>query len=436
MTNRIGIRREDKNEWERRVPLVPADVMELIAEGINIQVERSFNRSFNDAVYAESKAILADNSLDSDLVLGVKEMPVDYFEPNKAYMFFSHTIKGQPYNMKMLAGLVDKKCTLLDYELVTDETGRRLIFFGRYAGLAGMIDTLWTMGRRLSALGFETPFLEIEPTLEYTDLDEVKKAVVKAGNHIETYGLQEELAPFAVGFTGYGNVSKGAQEIFDLLPHVEVAPEDLSQFIEENSGLQRKLIKVVYHENHLVEPTNPSNPFDLNEYYDNPERYRSIFEPHLELLTVLVNGIYWEERYPKLADAKQLEKLFLGGKCPRLVVVGDITCDVDGSIACTVRETNPGDPVFVYDPVTRKAPSGFYGPGLAVMAVGNLPTELPREASTEFSRALKPFVPALGEVDFSGSFNDARLPDPIRRAVILWKGEFTPDYQYMQDFLC
>jgi alpha-aminoadipic semialdehyde synthase len=196
-----------------------------------------------------------------------------------------------------------------------------------------------------------------------------------------------------------------------------------------------RLVKVVYREEDLVEPKDPSRPFELQDYYDNGEAYRSRFGPHLEWLTVLVNGIFWAPQYPKLADADQLRDLVSGAERPRLLVVGDITCDVDGSLACTVRDTEPGDPVYVYDPSTRAATSGFEGPGLAVMAVGNLPCELPREASETFSEALVPFVPALARADLSASLDAAGLPDPIRRSVILWRGDFAPEFRYMGDFL-
>ncbi len=150
---------------------------------------------------------------------------------------------------------------------------------------------------------------------------------------------------------------------------------------------------------------------------------------------MLVNGIFWAPRYPKLADATQLRALFAGSSPPKLVVVGDITCDVDGSLACTVRDTEPGDPVYVYDPVTRKARSGFEGPGLAVMAVGNLPCELPREATETFSEALLPFIPELSRADLQAPFDKVALPDPIRRSVILWRGRFTPAFARMETFL-
>lgn len=433
--NRIGIRLEDKNEWERRVPLTPPAVAGLTAQGIDIAVQRFPRRAYPDGAFAEAGATLVDDVSACDLVLGIKEMPVSQFRPNGAYFFFSHTIKGQPYNMEMLADLVNKRCTLFDYEVVRDEKNRRLIFFGRFAGIAGMIDTLWTLGRRLDTLGQANPFASIHPAHHYPHLEAAQAAISAVGARIAREGLPESLCPFVVGITGYGNVSKGTQEILDLLPHREVAPGDLAAFLAANPKLDREVVKVVYHEEHIVTPVDPSRPFQLQDYYDHPERYRSTFGAQLPLLSVLVNGIFWTEKYPRLASKEQLADLFEGPRPPRLLVVGDISCDVNGSLACTVRDTEPGDPVYVYDPVTGQAPSGSTGPGLAVMAVSNLPCELPVEASATFSDALTPFMPALARVDFNAAFEAAQLPDPLRRAAILWRGEFTPEFRYMRDFL-
>jgi alpha-aminoadipic semialdehyde synthase len=435
VTNTIGIRLEDKNVWERRAPLTPDAVRQVSSDGVEVHVERFARRAFPDAAYAEAGASLSDDVRDCEVVLGIKEMPKDYFRTGGAYFFFSHTIKGQPYNMDMLRCLVERQCTLLDYERVTDDEGRRLIFFGRYAGLAGMIDTFWTLGRRLEALGHDTAFRELKPSHEYADLEAAKVAVSRVGERIAAEGLPEILRPMAVGFTGYGHVSRGAQEILDLLPHVEVAPDQLGDFVDGGEAPDDRIAKVVYREEDLVEPVDPSRPFELQHYYDYGEAYRSRFGPHLRWLTVLVNGIFWAPQYPKLADADQLRTLFSGPQPPRLLVVGDITCDVDGSLACTVRDTEPGDPVYVYDPATGEAPSGFEGPGVTVMAVGNLPCELPREASETFSEALLPFVPALARADLTGDLEMAGLPDPIKRSVILWRGDFAPEFSYMSEFL-
>ena len=437
MTARICIRLEDKNEWETRVPLVPDDVQRLVADGVDIRVQRFPDRAFPDASYEAAGATLVDEIGDCDLVLGVKEIPLSEFRANQAYMFFSHTIKGQQYNMEMLAALVDKRCTLLDYETVTDSDGNRLIFFGRHAGLAGAINTLWTLGKRLEALGHTSPFLDLQLCRYYAGLDAATGAVKAVGKRIAAEGIASIPAPMVIGITGYGNVSGGVQEIIDLLPHVDVAPDDLSEFVRANTTLTDRVVKVVYKEQDLVEPIDSGAEFDLQHYYANGTDYQSKFEPHLEHLTVLINGIYWDEQYPKLADEQQLKKLFAkDGPAPRLVVVGDITCDVDGSLACTVRDTEPGDPCYVYDPETRAAPSGVTGPGLAVMAIGNLPCALPVAASETFSDALTPFVGQMAHADWGEpDFENVALPEPIKRSVILWRGMFTPRFKYMEEYL-
>lgn len=436
MTTKIGLRREDKNEWETRVALTPAAVERLSQDGLDIYVQRFPRRAFPDSEYEAAGAKLVDAVVDCDLVLGIKEMPPSDLRRNGAYMFFSHTIKGQSYNMKMLSELVEKRCTLLDYETVVNEKRQRLIFFGRFAGIAGAVDTLWTLGKRLEALGVTTPLSQLQPCHQYPDLAAVRQAIGQVGERIAGEGLPGFMAPPVIGITGYGHVSRGAQEIVDLLPHMEVSPSELPAFVAANSSITDKVIKVVYEEQDLVEPIDSNRQFDLQDYYDHGDDYKSKFGPHLELLTVLINGIYWDETYPALADQDQLRALFSGDERPRLLAVGDITCDVEGSLACTVRDTDPGDPSYVYEPQTRSATSGFEGPGLAVMAVGNLPCELPREASETFSEALTPFMKQMAAADWKqDDFNEVSLPEPIERSVIMWHGKFTPDYEYMTDFL-
>jgi alanine dehydrogenase len=435
MSNRIGLRIETKDSWEKRVVLTPTAVQTLTEQGIEIQVEQTDQRAFDNSRYAASNAVLVDDVRPCDLVLGVKEIPADYFIKDGKYCFFSHTFKGQAYNMKMLRALVEQRCTLMDYELMVDGDGNRIIFFGRYAGIAGLIDTLWTLGQRLNVLGHKTPFLDIQPTHTYGELSAVKAAIEKLGARIASEGLPEALSPMSFAFLGYGHVAQGAFEVFDLLPHVEVAADDLASFSKANTGLTNKLIKVVYREQNLVAPKDPAGRFELTEYYEHPERYQPIFAPHLEHLSAIVNAIYWEDKYPRFADADQLKALFASSEPPKLTVVGDITCDPDGSLACTMRDTELGDPVYVYNPETRETPSGVEGPGLSVMAIGNLPTSLPREASETFSEALLPYIPGLAAVDLDAPFEEAALPGPIRTGTILWNGEFTPKFKYMEAFL-
>ncbi len=431
MVKAIGIRREDKNEWETRVPLTPDQVKTLVErEGITVEVQPSPIRTFPDKAYSTVGATLSEDLEASRIVLGIKHMPLSFFRPGGVYVFFSHTMKGQPYSMPMLKKIMEEGCTLIDYELVVDKSNRRLIFFGRYAGLAGMIDTLWALGKRLEVEGVApNPFKDITQCLKFENLDAGRAAIKQAGEQIAKTGLPPTLVPFVVGFAGYGNVSTGAQEIFDLLPHEDVAPEDLSRYMAKGHHKATTLAKVVYKEEHMAARKDGS-AFDLQDYYAHPDLYKPIFSPHLSHLTVLVNGIYWEARYPRLATKQDLAALFQKGPA-RLRVVGDISCDVEGAVQCTVRSTDSGAPTYVYDPLTGETRDGFEGRGVVVLAVDNLPCELPKEASSDFGNVLVKFIPALAGADFSVPTKDLALPDEIKNAIIVHNGRLTERFAYL-----
>ena len=369
------------------------------------------------------------------MVFGVKEMPSEFFSPETTYAFFSHTIKGQAYNMPMLKKMMSLGCNLIDYERVANESGQRLLFFGRYAGLAGMIDSLWALGKRLSWEGIANPFSQIRQTYQYNTLEEAKQAVAEAGKKIAHDGLDGALLPLVCGFAGYGHVSMGAQEIFDLLPFEKIAPEDIRRVFNDPSKTKHTLYKVVFEEKHLVEPVSPDTGFVLQDYYDHPEKFRSRFESYLPLMILFINAIYWTEAYPRLVTKAGLKRLFESESKPRLRVIGDITCDIEGAVECTLRITRPDNPIFVYDPFKENATDGHEGNGVVVMAVDNLPCELPHDASVDFGNNLLRFVPDIASADFSIDFESVRLPDPIKKSVILHRGDLTPPYQYMKQFL-
>ncbi|HHS13894.1 MAG TPA: hypothetical protein ENN03_09040 [bacterium] len=435
MEKRIGIRREDKNPWERRVPLTPKHVFNLkTMHRIQTVIQPSSIRIFKDEEYVKAGAVVQEDLSSCSVVLGVKEMPHSFFLPSKFYLFFSHTTKGQSQNMPMLGRLAELGCTLLDYEKAVDRTGRRILFFGRYAGLAGMIDTLWALGRRLEWEGIRTPLQRMKPTHQYRSLAEAKSAVLEIGQLIRQYGLSS-LHPLVIGFSGYGHVSSGAQEIFNLLPHRELPPSQLTEWESIEKGPPNELIKVVFHEEDLMRRRDDRRPFDLQEYYDHPDQYESRFEFFLPYLTALVNAIYWSPRYPRLVTRTALKKLYDLHHPPRLRVIGDITCDIEGSIECTLRSTQPDDPVFVYDPFSHTVQSGVEGNGPVVLAVDNLPCELPRASSRYFGNALMPYLPEIAGVRLDADFENCRLSPEIKGAIILYKGRFTPPYRYMESFI-
>jgi saccharopine dehydrogenase (NAD+, L-lysine forming) len=432
----LAIRREDKNIWERRVALTPEAVGQLVKEhGMQVLLQPAPRRVFTDVEYEDAGASVHEDLAPADVVLAIKEVPTALLLPEKTYMFFSHTIKGQAHNMAMLRRLMELRCNLIDYERVVDDQNRRLIFFGWYAGVAGMVETLWMLNQRLRLLGHESPFRGIKHAYEYVDMNELEASVKEAGQRIHEKGLPQWITPFVCGFLGYGHVSRGAQHVYDLLPTVEVAPGDLAGLAERKDLPRDRLMKVVFHEVDLVEPIDPARRFDLQEYYDHPSRYESIFERHVVHLHLLINGVFWTEAYPRFLTRDFLKRWFEGKPQPKLLGIGDITCDIDGSLACTVRSTEPDKPCFVYDPCSGEGVDGLEGPGVPVMAVDNLPCELPREASRTFSAVLSRFVPDILKADFSKAYQEIVLPEPIRRALILRRGELTPPYGYLERFV-
>ena len=433
----IGIGREEKNQWERRVPLIPAHVRELVRDHqLEIRVQTSPNRIFPDTDYRSEGAKIVDDLSACSIVFGIKEFPIRVLEKGKVYIFFTHTTKGQSHNMPLLKRLMDLGCNMIDYEKIVNEKGQRLLFFGRQAGQAGMVETLWSFGQRLKVEGLtENPFAAIRQTYQYRSLDEAKADIQEVGRRIQDKGLAPGLVPMVCGFTGYGHVSQGAQEIFGLLPFEEISPGSLAAFFKAGNFSAKKLVKVVFKESDMVRPKAKGAPFELQDYYDHPEKYEPVFDSYVPYLSILVNCIFWAPRYPKYLTKGFLKELFGGKTAPRLRVLGDITCDINGSMEGTVKATEPDVPSFVYDPVRDTAQDGFAGPGLVVMAVDNLPAEIPLESSVFFSGALKSFVPQIASADFSGSLADCRLPDPIRKALILFRGELTPEYEYMRSFI-
>jgi alpha-aminoadipic semialdehyde synthase len=434
MAHRIGLRREDKNIWERRVALTPDAVERLREKGVEIEVERFDRRCFEDELYENANAVLTDDPRACGIVIGIKEIPLGWFREGGAYLFFSHTIKGQSFNMPLLREMMDKGCTLMDYECVTNDKGLRIIFFSRHAGRVGMVDSLWTLGQRLKAMGHDNPLEDLEPAHKYRDLDAVKAEITRVGQAIQAEGMPVEAAPVVIALTGGGNVAAGAREVFDLLPHEDVAPEDLEDWLATNQDTTDRIALVHLLPDHFVAPKDASKTFDFDHYVANPDEYRADFTKWLPRITMLIHGVYWDDRYPVLATREDFAALYDDG-APKLLAIGDITCDIDGSIKSTVRDTEPGDPVYMYDPRQDEAPFGFEGEGIAIMAVGNLPTELPIEASQTFSEALEPFIPAMAAANLEGTLEESGLPPEIARAVILWRGKLTSAFAHLSEFV-
>jgi alpha-aminoadipic semialdehyde synthase len=264
-------------------------------------------------------------------------------------------------------------------------------------------------------------------------LNELKHVMAEVAIQIREEGLPASLLPFICGFTGYGNVSNGAQEILDILPVTEIPPEGIFKVFENPSPT--KVYKVVFKEKDMVEPRQPGSLFDLQDYYDRPEKYRSQFDVYLPCLTVLMNCIFWNPRYPRVVTRNSIRALSHSSGEQRLRVIGDISCDLEGSIEFNKKITDPDSPIYVYNAVDDIISDGYKGDGVVVMSIDNLPCELPRESSTEFSHVLKRFIPGFLSSDFSQEFFQCGLPLPLKKAVILYHGDLTSNYQYLSKYL-
>lgn len=432
---KIGIRHEDKNIWEKRTPIVPNHMNDLIKKkGLEFIVQQSPTRAFNNDEYKSVGAEIVKNLDKADIVLAIKEIPVKYLRPNKVYIFFSHTIKAQKHNMPMLKHILDSGSTLIDYERILNDKGFRLVFFGNWAGLAGINQTLWSYGQRMIKEGIKTPFSGLKHTYEYSGIEELKAHMKEIGDEIKKKGLNKNLVPFICGFAGYGNVSRGAQEVYDMLPVIEIQPKDLKTFYEKGEFSSNNVYKVVFKEEDMVVPINESDKFELQDYYKNgKEKYRGIFQEYIPYITVLINAIYWSEKYPKLLTKGELKKIY-SDSTSRLKTIGDISCDLEGAIEGTLIVTKPDKPVFSYNPETDEAKLGIHD-GIDIMAVDNLPCELPKESSTSFSSSLLPFIESIANADYSVSFTELNLLPEIKKAVIVYQGKLTSDYKYLKEHI-
>ena len=313
-------------------------------------------------------------------------------------------------------------------------SGRRAESFGSWAGRAGMAETLRALGRRLAWERVEpNPFAALRPTYEYGRLDTLTAAMADVARRIEADGLAAPVRPLVVGFIGYGSVSQGAQEIFDLLPHEQASPGDLPN-LKPNAN---RLHKVVFREQDTVRPRQMQQAFDLADYRQRGTTgYESCFGEHLPYLTVLINGIVWSDKYPRLVTKADVRALWEpSDRQPRLRVIGDVSCDIEGGIELTVQATSPDQPTFVYDPLAEHVTAGHAGRGVVIMSVDNLPTELALDSSAAFSDSFKQCVPAIGRADYTVSFEQLDLPPAVKDAMIVHRGELTPKYRYLERYL-
>jgi alpha-aminoadipic semialdehyde synthase len=428
----VGIIRETK-KGESRTPLVPADVNWLIKRGISVEVENSPNRVFNSLQYKKSGAKIVNKCKQASLLVGVKEPRIEDLCVDKIYMVFSHTIKGQFKNMPLLKGCLKKRITLIDYEKIADMYGRRLVYFGRFAGICGMIDSLYYLGKKLEWKNIKNPFSLIKPSHKYDSLKAAKKAMVKVYRNIQAEGFSEKLSPFVVGITGHGNVSKGAQEILNLLNPTEIHPKDILRFTQHQRKRSHKLYKIVFFREEKLR-SKDGKGFYFEEYLKNPGKFESNMDKYIPYLNLLIHTSYWDRRFPRMVTKKMIQALARKDFF-RLEFIGDISCDVNGSIELTRKTTTPDKPTFTYVPESKKFIDGYKSKGITLLAVDNLPSELPKDASVEFSTLIREYVYQIAAHGVKDITQHMAFPAEIRRAVITENEKITKNFSYLKKHL-
>ncbi len=450
MNNTIGILREAINKkGEKRVAVTPSFAAGIVRQGYKLIVQPARNpstgeikRAFPDDEYLKAGAEINEDLSKTDVIFGLKEIPVKRILPEKVYLLFSHTYKGQLKNREMLKAFIDLRTTVIDYELIRDENGHRLITAFTYnAGYAGMVDTLWSFGQKLKMKGIPNPFETIPQAVEGEDLQSIRDLISDAGKQISEYGTPPDIPPVITCFLGKGKTSYGAQQIYDLLPVEEITPDKLQEVFFH--GSRKKVYKLILTINDAYrlkagEGINPDTYQRLNKkqkrqhYLIYPEFYESNLDKILPNVSILMNCILWEPKYPRALPKSLMKDIFKESR--NLIAIGDITCDPNGSIEFS-KETWIDDPVYIYNPLSETVKMGFEGDGVAVMSVTNLPCEFSTDASRQFSKDLSSFLDAIISADYKNSLEESGLPDEVKRAVIIWKGEFTDDYFYMKNYI-
>ncbi|XP_013114257.2 alpha-aminoadipic semialdehyde synthase, mitochondrial [Stomoxys calcitrans] len=440
----IAIRREDQSVWERRAALGPTHVQKLVKQGVKVIVQPSNRRAYPMQAYLQSGAIIQEDISEASVIFGVKQVPIDALIPGKTYCFFSHTIKAQESNMPLLDAILEKKIRLIDYERIIDESGARQVAFGKYAGVAGMVNILHGIGLRLLALGHHTPFMHIGPPHNYRNSSMARQAIRDCGYEIALGMMPKSIGPLTFVFTGSGNVSQGAQEVFQELPIEYVPPEMLRKVAEH--GSQNKLYGCeVSRSDHLER--REGGGFDAKEYDEFPERYISTFSQKIApYASVIVNGIYWAVGSPKLMSIPDAKNLLRPANTPwlptskgspslphRMLAICDISADPGGSIEFMNECTTIDTPFCLYDADRNKDTKSFKGPGVLVCSIDNMPTQLPREATDMFGELLTPFVSDIIKSDAKKSLEQEEFSYPIKSAIIASNGKLTDNYQYIQE---
>lgn len=452
MNNIIAIRREDlSKKRETRTPIVPSLAARITAKGGRLLLQPALNpdtqevkRAFKDESFSGIGAEITEDISAANVVLGVKEIEIQHINPSTAYYIFSHTHKGQKKNRKMLQTFVEKKCTLVDYELIVNEKNiRHITAFTYYAGYAGMVDSLWALGQKLKVEGIVSRFQRVPQAIEKADLQVLKGILAEVKEEIQQKGTTMKMPPMIFCFLGNGKTSMGAQEIFDSLPVINITPDQVTDvFIKGSRNFVYKLVLSIPDMFRLKAKTTAKikekyekmNRREKSDFYlANPAHFESNMDKYFPYVSVFMNCILWSPQYPRLFSREDTQKWYAKHKVLR--VIGDISCDPEGGVEFS-HDTWIDNPIFTYHPETQTETNGFAASGISVLAVTNLPCEFPADASAAFSRNMSEFMGGITHANYQAPLlSESGLPDAIQRATILWNGEFTDKYAYMKEFL-
>lgn len=396
---RIGIIKETKTPPDSRVLLTPAQCKQLVNKypAVEILVQPSLSRSYKDEEYQEAGITLQEDLSNCDVLIGVKEQVIDTLIPNKKYFFFSHTAKEQEYNRPLLRAVVDKKIQLIDYEYLTDTTGKRVIAFGRWAGIVGAHNGILTWGKR-------TKRFDLKPMNQCKDFAEA-----------QSYYKDLDLGNIKIVLTGTGRVANGSAEVLDKMNIKKVSA---AEFL---IGVFNEPVYCQLTTEELFEKESDGTFNDA--FYQNPEGYISSFEKYTKVADVMINGIYWDNRAPALFSKEDMKEEGFN-----IEVIADITCDIapDASIPSTLFASTIAKPNFGYNVHTEKATEPFMDHIVDMMTVDNLPNELPRDASEDFGNQ---FINQVVEE----LINDGEM---IFKASITTKeGKLNKPFVYLADYI-
>jgi hypothetical protein len=393
----IGLIREGKVPADNRVALTPAQCKWLIKHfpDVHILVQTSAHRCFKDEEYIQAGIEVTDDLNACNLLLGIKEVPVSQLLADKQYIFFSHTKKKQPYNQLLMHAMMDKNITLVDYECLEHNDGQRIIGFGFFAGIVGAHNGIMTYGNRTKVFHLD----RVAAVKDYREL-------------IHTYfGLK--LPPIKIAVTGSGRVAHGILEVMNLMDVQEVEPDEY---------LSRNFTYPVYV--HLkgndLYRHKETGKYNREDFHEHAGQYECVFEEFCKHTDVLMNGIYWEQDIPRLFTMETLRRPDF-----RIQVIADITDDKNGSIPCNLGDATIDDPIYGVDKMTGQKTTPYLPGSIDLMAVGNLPNELPRDASRFFGEQLIKYV--LDDIRIGGS-------PTIEKATILRDGKLTEVFNYLEDY--